>query len=86
MLAKKEINWININDSQPNDNDLVLVYGQEYNSESNHYKIGLVYWNHNLLADTEPYNIIGVHQIKDYAYDCLYYYNVTHWTIIKNPK
>ena len=59
------MNWISINDSQPNDNEEVLVYGQEYDSESNDYKIGLVNWNHNLLENIEPYDIIGVHQIKD---------------------
>lgn len=80
------MNWISINDSQPSDNEVVLVYGQEYDSESSDYKIGLVHWNHNLLGNTEPYNIIGVHQIKDYAYHAFCYHNVTHWAKITTPE
>lgn len=85
MSAKKEIDWISIKDSQPNDKELVLVYGQDYESESNDFSVGLVYWNHNLLGNISSCNIIGVHQIKDFSYHARYYHNVTLWAKITNP-
>ncbi len=69
------MNWIKIEDREPNEGQLVLVKGQindEY-SESNNLQIGLVNWNYN---DRE---VKGLHQIKDYAYHSLDYCNVTEW-------
>lgn len=69
------MNWIKIEDREPEEGQLVLVKGQikddYYTSDT--IQIGLVNWNFN------DYEVKGYHQIKDYAYHSLDYCLVTEW-------